>query len=265
MTEEVQGQVNQPEQAPTEPQVSSLEQRAMEMGWRPKEEFNGNEEDFIDAKEFVRRQPLFDKISHQSQQLRKVHESLNEFKQHYAKVEQAAFDRAIKELKAEQKVAIKDGDLERYHELQEDIEAQREQAEQALEVAQKHEPSPAGEAHPEFQSWQARNPWYNQQGYMKAFADEHGLKLARQGMSPGEVLKAVEKAVREEFPNKFRNSNKDNAPQLENSGNGSKSSGRSSKDYQLSDVERKVMNDLVSRGALTKEQYIADLRKIKGE
>lgn len=270
MTEDVKLDSGAPEGAPIEqtqqteaPQPSSIERRAMEMGWRPKEEFNGDEDDFIDAKEFVRRQPLFDKISQQSQQLRKVHDSLTQFKQHYTQVEQAAYDRAIKALKAEQKEALKDGDVDRYMELQDDIEAQKDQV-QALKEKAIEEPVQTGEAHPEFQAWQARNPWYNQTGYMKAFADDHGLKLARQGVAPADVLKAVEKAVREEFPNRFRNPNKENAPQLESSGKGSGRSG-GGKEYSLNDQERKIMNTLVSSGAMTKEQYIADLRKVKGD
>lgn len=256
MTEEVKNeQVEQPE-------ITSIEQRAIEMGWRPKEEFNGDEDDFIDAKEFVRRQPLFDKISKQSEQLRRVHESLNQFKLHYNQVEQSAYERAIRDLKAQQKDAIKEGDLERYHELQEDIDAQKEQV-QALKEVQP-EPVSTGETHPEFQAWTNRNPWYTSTAYMKAYADEVGVRLARQGVAPAEVLKQVEKAVREEFPSKFRNSNKDTAPQLESSGKGSSRSG-SGKEYSLTEQERKIMNTLCVPGGLTKEQYIADLRKIKGE
>ena len=44
------------------PELSPIEQKAIQMGWRPKEQFEGDEEEFIDAKEFVRRQPLFDRI-----------------------------------------------------------------------------------------------------------------------------------------------------------------------------------------------------------
>ena len=56
MKEETKPQEGQQEQAQHTP--DPIETRALEMGWRPKEEFDGNEEDFIDAKEFVRRKPL---------------------------------------------------------------------------------------------------------------------------------------------------------------------------------------------------------------
>jgi hypothetical protein len=55
--------------------------------------------------------------------------------------------------------------------------------------------------HPEFQNWQNRNPWYGSVKYMREFADEVGGRLANT-MSPSDVLKEVEKAVRKEFPQK---------------------------------------------------------------
>ena len=36
-------------------ELSEIEVKAMNMGWRPIEEFDGPEDEFIDAKEFVRR------------------------------------------------------------------------------------------------------------------------------------------------------------------------------------------------------------------
>ena len=59
-----------PEQ--TAPELSPIEQKALEMGWRPKEEFEGEEADFIDATEFVRRKPLFEKIDTVGKELRET-------------------------------------------------------------------------------------------------------------------------------------------------------------------------------------------------
>jgi hypothetical protein len=118
--------------------------------------------------------------------------------------------------------------------------------------------------HPEWQSWVSKNPWYQSTAYMRAFADEVGLQFASRGMSPPEVLKEVEKAVRKEFPQKFTNPNKEHAPEV----GSSRSSGPSSKrdDIELTDQERRVMNTLIASDpkTFTKEKYIADLKKIRG-
>ena len=98
---------------------------------------------------------------------------------------------------------------------------------------------------------------------MRAFADEFGNKLAQQGVSPSDVLKQVEQAVRKEFPNKFVNPNKEHAPNVEQPKGGNKPTGKDSDSF-MNEQERKVMNDLVRSGLLTKEKYIADLKAVKG-
>ncbi len=263
MTEEVKLDApNSEEQVEQKTGPSEIEQRALEMGWRPKEEFDGNEDDFIDAKEFVRRKPLFDKIDHLSRQHKATMQALNDLKTHYTKVKETEYNRALADLKKERREALREGDADRFEELDDEIDRIEEAAKEIKVVAETHQ-EPI--THPEFVSWLSRNPWYNTTAHMRVFADDVGTRLAAQGLEPAEVLKKVEKAVREEFPNKFRNPNKDNAPNVESSGNkGSKaSSGFSEAD--LDDRERKVMNNLVRQKLMTKEEYLADLKKIKGE
>jgi hypothetical protein len=267
MTEEV--KVNTPTEVPAGTQVttdtvtySDIEVKAMEMGWRPKEEFDGDEEEFIDAKEFVRRKPLFDKIEQTGRQLKNVTKALESFKQHYTKVREVEYERALKTLKDERKSALRDGDGDRFDELDEQIKNVEKEAEQ---VRAAHDAPLVKEevVHPEWQAWRNRNRWYESVGYMRKFADDVGNDMQQRGMSPAEVLKEVEKAVRKEFPQKFTNPNKANAPSVESSGAPSKGS-KSLGDFELTDIERKIMNDLVRSKVLTKEEYIADLKKQKG-
>ena len=98
---------------------------------------------------------------------------------------------------------------------------------------------------------------------MRKFADDFGTNLASQGLAPADVLKQVEQAVRKEFPHKFTNPNKEHAPSVEQSRGAGKTAGKETDSF-LSDQERKVMNDLVRSGLLTKEKYIADLKAVKG-
>lgn len=243
------------------PELTPIEQKAMEMGWRPKEEFDGDDEDFIDAKEFVRRKPLFDKIDTSTRQVKQLTKALDAFKEHYSRVNEAAYERALKALKAERQTAVTNGDGERFEALDEQIKEVEEQAEQIRQVAQ---PTPVEQSeHPEFSSWKARNSWYEKTGYMRAYADQLGKQLHSQGLQPQEVLREVEKAVRKEFPQKFTNPNKASAPSVETSG-GSAKRGGGGDGFELSDQERKVMNDLVRSKQMTKEEYIASLKLVKG-
>jgi len=253
---------NLPEGTETPTERPAIEQRAIAMGWRPKDEFHGDEEDFIDAKEFVRRQPLFEKIESQNKQIKNVTKALETFKQHYTRVEQAAVERALAQLKNQRKEALSDGDGERFELLDDEIK----KAEAKVVEIEQVKNQPIVEetvVHPEWQAFQSRNPWYNTTGYMRKFADDVGTTLASQGLTPTEVLKQVEQAVRKEFPAKFTNPNKEYAPSVEQSRGTSKPAGKESDSF-LNEQERKVMNDLVRSGLLTKEKYIADLKAVKG-
>lgn len=255
--------VDNVDQVPDEvPQLTELEQRATSMGWRPKEEFHGNEDDFIEAKEFVRRQPLFDKIESQSKQIKAVSKALEALKDHYTRVEEAAVNKAIDQMKFQRKQALADGDGDNFEVLDTEIkkaEEQRIKIEQTRAIPIVEEVI----SNPEWDSFQARNQWYNNTPHMRMYADQVGAKLAATGMTPSEVLREVEKEVRKEFPTKFRNPNKDRAPDVDSS-RGAQKSGKVSDESFLTETERKVMNDLVRQKALTKEKYIADLKAIRG-
>lgn len=261
MTDETNQESLGTENTPDVPTHSDIELRAMDMGWRPKEEFQGNEDDFIEAKEFVRRQPLFEKIETQSKQIKAVSKALEALKVHYTRVEQAAVEKAITQMKVARKEALSDGDGDRFEVLDDEIK----KAEGQLTQIEKIQKEPIVEEtvdHPEWKAFTSRNPWYTNTGYMRKFADEVGTELAQRGMSPSEVLKEVEKAVRKEFPQKFTNPNKESAPDVSTSRSSTSNVKRNGDESKLSDSQRKIMNDLVRQGVLSKEEYIADLKSI---
>jgi hypothetical protein len=253
------GEENLSNDRPADRQPDAIEQRALEMGWRPKEEFDGDEADFIDAKEFVRRKPLFDKIEHQSKEIKNVRKALEAMSQHYTKVQEAEYKRALAQLEAKRAEAVSDADGDAFKQI--DTEIKRVEKEAAsIKVAQVEE---VPEVPQEFQNWTSRNKWYEDVSYMRAFADDLGVKLHKQGLSPKEVLVKVEQAVKAEFPNKFKNPNKENAPDVSN-GDARGTSRSRSNDVEMTDMERRIMNTLVGSGQITKDKYIADLKLVKG-
>lgn len=237
-----------------------IELKALEMGWRPKDEFHGDDEEFIDAKEFVRRKPLFDRIEYQSKELKNVKKALEEFKEHYSKVRETEYQRALDQLKAARKEALTSGDGDRFEAIDDQIKHVEEAAAEVKAVANA-QPASAGDP-PEFAAWKSQNRWYQKDADMTEFADSLGTGLARKGLPPEEVLRKVEASVRKQFPEKFTNKNKETAPDVESSkGRGSSSGGEA---FTLNEQERKVMNDLVRQKVMTKEEYIRDLKKVKG-
>lgn len=244
------------------PQLTEVEQRALEMGWRPRSEFNGSDDDFIDAKEFVRRKPLFDKIEGQSKELKNVRKAVEALKVHYTKVQETEYNRALAALEAAREEAITNADGAAYTKLDKEIKSVENQMAKVKQIQEAPIVEDQPQIHPEFQAWTNRNQWYTNVAYMRKFADDFGTNLAAQGINdPSVVLRKVEEAVRKEFPQKFINPNKASAPDVDGSKPGQGSKSKDS--IELSDQERKVMNMLVSTKTMTKDEYIADIKKLR--
>lgn len=238
-------------------EVPAIEVKAREMGWRPQEEFHGDVDKFVGAAEFVARQPLFEKIETQSRQLKNVQKALDALTGHYTSVRETEYKRALSELKAQRKEAISDADGARF----EAVDNQIQEVEQKFAEIKREDKKSTQSDPSEFISWKAKNDWYEKDETMRVFADAYGTKLAKEGMTPGEVLDSVTKKVRTEFSHKFRNPNKDSAPDVGISNARERAS--SSDRFELTDMEKTVMNTLIRSGTLTKEQYIADLKAMK--
>jgi hypothetical protein len=241
------------------PQPSQAEVEARSAGWVPKEEFEGDEHKWVDAGEFLRRGELFAKIEKQNKELKDVRKALAQMAEHNAKVKQAAYKEALETLKAEKKKAFEEGDADAIIEIDEKILETKEQAKQAERADAEQIKQEAQELHPEFKAWVDRNAWYAQSAPMKAFADALGADLATKGLSPSEVLKEVEKQVKEEFPQKFRNPNKDKPGAVEGASN---KAARPTNGYQPTDMERQIAKRFVRQGLFkTEADYYKQLEE----
>jgi len=248
-----------PKSAPTQ-EVDPFEAKAREMGWRPKEDFVGDEADFIDAKEYVRRKPLFDKIEYQSKQLKDLRRSVDEFKQHFNKVRETEYKRALDALKAERSTAVREGDGEKFEAIDTQIKAVEAEVQ---EIRESHATAPqqTGEDAQEFQTWKRANGWYQKDSEMTEFADALGVSLHRKGLSPNEVLQQVEARVKKAFPEKFTNPNKTKAPDVESSKGGKNTA--SIGDIELTATERKIMLDFERQGIMSRKEYIDSLKTVR--
>lgn len=245
------------------PELSAVEQKALEMGWRPKSEFDGNEEDFIDATEFVRRKPLFEKIDNVGKELRETKKALRALQAHHEKVKEAEFQHALKALRAEKKEALEAGDADRLIEIDDQIADAK--AQEAIARSQQNQQAAA--PHPNFVQWAQRNPWYKTNAELTVVADQIGTAYAASNpdKSPDDVLKYVESRVKKLYPENFSNPNK-NRPSAVEGGTSTptKKPADDSSNYPLTDDERRAMMTFVRQGIMTKEQYIEDLKRVKG-
>jgi len=240
------------------PEISPVEQQAIESGWVPKEEFQGEEHKWVPADEFLRRGELFRKIETQSKELKDVKKALAEMKNLHSKVREVEYQRALDSLKAQKKAALENGDADAVIAAEESIDVVKEEQ---RKLAQEPQQDTTGDQHPEFVEWTEKNSWYTNNRPMRAFADALGADMARSGLSPQQVLKKVEEEVRKEFPNKFKNANQSRSSSVEGSTKGNASAGNS---FQLSAEERRIMHTFVRTGVMTEDAYIKELRRVKG-
>lgn len=244
-----------PEQ--TDPYVA----RALEMGWKPEDNWEGSPEDFIDAKEFVRRQPLFEKIEHQSKAIKQLNQAFEALKTHHTKVKEAEFQRALKTLKEARKEAMIEGETERalaYEQKIEEVEQQKNDFDEDVKTV---EIPKTPEAHPEFLAWQKQNSWYGRDTELREFADTYGITLARKGMQPAEVLEAVAKKVKQAFPEKFHNPNRDKPGAVEAPTRRAASTDK----VNMSDEDRQIMKTILRSGVMTEAEYLKQYKLIQGQ
>lgn len=252
-------------------EYTATQQRAMEQGWRPKAEFDGPEEEFIDAAEFIRRGELFGKIEQQRKDMAELRKTLKVVQEHYGKVKETEFNRALELLKRQKVEALKEGEPERVVEIETQIDSVKDQMAEQKANAQREAIREEPVIDPRFTAWVEKNRWYAQDPELKEFADSVGIAhtKANPGIQPERVLKYVEERVRKVYPDKFSNPNRDKASAVEASGGRQVTSKKSDKadDYELTPEEEKVFNTLKRSDPKfwTREKYVADLKALSGK
>jgi len=239
-------------------QISTIEDQAREQGWVPKEEFMGDEHKWVEPGEFIRRGELFKKIDQTTRHAKKVEQTLEQFKSHYLKMQEIANKNAIETLKRERKEARDNGDFDKVDELEEQMEEVKANA--AAAKAEISATTEVPEVYPEVAAWVERNDWYNKDMPMKAYADTVAMQLNKQGITGSALLKGIDAEVRKAFPAKFSNPNRERPSAVE----GSTNKGGRAAEFELSEQETRIMNSFVRDGVMSKAEYIADLKKVKG-
>jgi len=182
-------------------QVDPIEAAAREKGWKPAEEYEGDPEAWVDAKEFVAREPLYKALHKVNRELKKQREETTKVKQLYDRIETTAKDKAMKELQAQLRAASEDKDIETALAIKDKMKE--------LET-----PPPKVEIKNEaFDAWVASNEWYEADEDLKDFADARGARILQQNpdMPLEQIYAEVARATKQAFPKKFMNPNKERA------------------------------------------------------
>ena len=233
---------------------SEIDAKAREMGWNPDKD-GVDDGKWIGAKEYIARAPLFEKNRKLSRKVKELESSVGALKQHYSKIEELAYEKALETLKEKKIKAMDEFDHKTVAQIDEDI----------IELKKPREKEPQKQAAreiPEFVEWKERNTWYENDKELKAFADMSGRLYVddNEEASPEQVYRHAEKKVRERYPEKFRNPNRDRPSSVEAGKTQSKQSRPTWS--SLPEHFQQAGNKFVRNGIMTKDQYIDDLIKL---
>jgi hypothetical protein len=249
-----------PESTTPQQQTSSVEDRAREQGWKPKEEYEGDPTKWVSAETFVAKGELIERIEALGKKLKDSEKAVKMLTEHHSKVKETEFKRAIEFLKAQKKQAYENGDVDKIIEMDDKIAEVRE-TQKAQKAAEEVEEAP--ELHPDFVSWVSDNKWYKSNNEMKAEADAIGQAYATNhpDVSPEKVLEYVTGRIKKLYPEEFQNQNR-NRPSSVEGGSGRQAA--SSEAFSLTEEEKKVMNTFIRNGVMTKEEYMKEVKAMRG-
>jgi regulator of replication initiation timing len=242
----------EPEAKPVEEvKADPLVEKARSSGWRPKEEFEGDPDQWVDAGEFVRRKPLFDQIHQLKKEVKSRAEQIEQVSQYAAKAAEKARQQLLEELESKKREAFQNADYDAF--AQADAELKKAEAQPELVAEQK-----APEIPQELQDFTTRNErWFDKDRAMTVYALAEAERLKAEGVPYGEMLKRVEQEVRREFAHKFTNPNKEKAAAVVPDGGEKVGKGKLTHN-DLTRDERAVWNSV--KNHMTFDEYIKDLR-----
>ena len=244
------------------------EAAARTQGWMSKDEWvaAGNDPELHrPAREFRERGDFFKRISDQNRKIESLSTALNALQTHHKVVYDKAYTRALADLKGQHRDAVEAGDVNKADQILDKMEVTKQEAYQTGAVLQQAQAPVVSADYEEFVS---NNDWYANNKIMKRYADAEGndfviAEYRRTGRypSPKQVVEAVEKAVKGEFPDKF--GAKKTAPsQSAVAGTASPARpapsvpGKSERD--LPPEAKHVMDALIRQKVMTKEKYLQE-------
>lgn len=218
---------------------------AMKRGWRPKEEWKGDPDKWVDAEKFVDNTTAIDLA------LRR------QVKDHAAQLERVNATN-LRIVERERQKAIADAKRELARAAEEgDVEASLEAADRLAQASQQRGETPADQ-------FKLKNPWFGSDTAATKWARAAAQVVADDGGSAQEQLEAAEQAVREKFPKLFDDAPEDSPsrpvskapPAVQGGQRATQTTPRAKTWASLpAAVQAQAEKAYVSKGMLTREEY----------
>ena len=169
-------------ETPAAPVYTATETEALKYGWKAKDQWEGEADDFRSAKEFMERASFFKKINDLNRKLEQTTGALSAMQQHHNHVYKTSYDQAMKDLKLEHRAAVEAGDPDKADGVLDKMEAKRQEAVQVVRSNQIQAPV----INADFEDFVEKNQtWYGKDEVMTAYADRLGFERANADVSSG--------------------------------------------------------------------------------
>lgn len=198
------------------------EAEAQKLGWRPKDQFKGDPERWVDAKEFIRRGNEFlpivkSKLERAESRVAELETQLTAEIAGLKKMTRVALrrqhDQLTEKFEEQKRKAVESGDTESYDKIvAKQATATKELIEEAKEEKDDKEDKDLGDKSglskkdkATLEDWQADNKWFTTSRLLRAAADDHWDEIGEEspGLSFADRLDETRKRVEADFPAKF--------------------------------------------------------------
>lgn len=257
---------------PTTADGDDIEEQARALGWKPEDEFEGNPGKWTDAESFLELHSknngaLRKALASQAKQLEALQKQMQGMDAAHKKIfdmqikkQKEEFDQQVAFLKLQKREALRAGEHETAADIDEQIDTLRERGPELPDVPG----TPQSNADPKgnwrentvLAAWADRNPWFDKDTELTAFAGGTGqaLRANNPTMPFPDLLEEVTRLTRKAFPEKFSAGRRN---PVEESTPGASRAVAGAKTYASLPREAKAACDeAVAEGGLTQKQWV---------
>lgn len=243
-----------------------IEAEARQHGWKPKEEFDKDPDEWVDAKQFLKNRTYLDQIHSLRKSLNRANEkldgyerSLNTVEQLITRREELARQQERDRILRERREAIQSGDVEMVERLDEHLEKMKEPL-----VPKKEQQLP-----PETRAWIEKHSsnWFNNKSLENIEMMEYASELEKRvfninrNIRISDGLEMIEAEMRRKYPHRFENPNLDKPRAVESGADTGATSNKKQKydASKLDYVTRNVAHKLIKKGLYKNmDEYMKD-------
>jgi hypothetical protein len=255
------------------PKNKPHEEQAMKFGWRPRDEWEGEPDDFIGAKQFLEKGELIGSVRANAKQLEEVRRELHKTAARIQQAEKLGYDKALVELKKQRDEALVLGEVTQADQLDskmDEIKYAKKAVETAIATPPVMPPLTA-----EGQAWvgEAAKSWFNRATEEnkamseKAISYDAYLTSTNPSLTDIQRFKQVEAHIKHQYPSRFQNTEtpvetKRNSVEVPRQNSAATKKSDKVTLSSLSEKEQKVIQRMCEKTGQKVQDYLDELVKV---